>query len=486
VLKCTTKLKHGSVRSKALTSWVWWLVFGICFVSTVSAAKAWTAGHVQNRRLLGLYVFVGERLTADGTPALPENLDAYLRYCGYNTIEFADWSFEYPKRQREAYFQSIRARIAAAHAKDLKVFVILSTNMSREWAQVAGGEPAGKHLEALLFNPGKEPEEFHHRIEEVKVAIEKGFSKADGFEVFAGDWGGCLGEGCNYREYLRFGEGYRRVLKSLGLRAELVLNTWAISNWGVSLDPYGLKFWDGETSLSRKIIAEDVPFADGISLPGHNLYRPLALQLYSNAGRAVPNWPTRETIEAIHAQKKSAYLWPHFILSLGRGDKLSFRRVHFEVRYLKQLAEKARDLGVDGVFVNSYDPALEMGNIFAYGQLQRNPERSPQWILEDYTRLITAPNSPDQLADVLIFIENHSWWTKRLLQKYQMAPLPCTIQSYAAALMKLQKIVPLAHPTAPLLISPKLYLAEVRSALVFMQEHYDTTAPLRYIPDERR
>ncbi len=49
---------------------------------------------------LGIYVFVGERLTSDSMKNLPGRLIPFLRYSGYSSLEFCDWAFEYPESKR--------------------------------------------------------------------------------------------------------------------------------------------------------------------------------------------------------------------------------------------------------------------------------------------------------------------------------------------------------------------------------------------------
>jgi len=420
-------------------------------------------------RLLGIYVFAGERLTADSAENLPMRFMPFVRFCGYNTLEFSDYSFEYPESERAKYLEASRARIADVHREGLKVFIILLTNMSREWAGLHG-EPRGDVLAKIMFDPVARPDAFKQRIADVQRSIEKGFSEADGFEVFAGDWGGCMGEGCGYKQYLSFGRAYAQVLRKLGLRPELTLNTWAIANWGATFDPYKMTFWDAEADLSQKVIDSDISFADAVTLPGHNLYRGLVRTVYTEGHRSVPVWPDLASVQRIHAKGKRAYLWPHFIVDDDRGRKMTWRKVHFEVRYLKELAEKSRALGIDGVFVNAYNPPYQMGNIFAYGQLNRDLAQPVRTILSKFAALIAQQDSVGQLTEVLTFLENHSWWGNQMPVQYRLKPLPCKLGSYEEAMAALSQVSPLRKSPAPLLMTPKDYLAEIGSTLAFMKE----------------
>jgi hypothetical protein len=151
---------------------------------------------------------------------------------------------------------------------------------------------------------------------------------------------------------------------------------------------------------------------------------------------------------------------------------MTWRKVHFEVRYLKELAEKSRALGMDGVFVNAYNPPYQMGNIFAYGRLNRNPDNPVRTILEEFAALIARPGSVAQMTEVLTFLENHSWWGSQMPAQDRLKPLPCKIGTYVEARATLSKVVPLSSSPAPLLMTPKDYLAQVASTLTFMQEQY--------------
>jgi hypothetical protein len=444
------------------------LLFGVSQLPVYAQSRG--AGKAD--RLLGIYVFVGERLTADSTEKLPAGFMPFVKFCGYNTLEFCDYSFEYPESERTTYLEAFRARIADVHRQGLRVFMILATNMSHKWSSLSA-EPGGDELTKIMFNAVAHPDEFKQRVADVRQSITSGFSEADGFEVFAGDWGGCMGEGCDYKQYLSFARAYAQILRDLDLRSQLTLNTWGIADWGASFDPFKAAFWDAETELSAEVIDSDISFATAVTLPGHNLYRGLTQAMYTQANRAVPEWPDSAAIEKIHAKGKLAYLWPHFIVDDDRSRKMTWRKVHFEVRYLKELAEKCQALGIDGVFVNAYNPPYQMGNVFAYGQLNRDSKKPVRTILRDFAALIAQPGDVDELTEVFTFLENHSWWGSQMPAPYRLKPLPCKLGTYAEARAALDRVAPLRNSPAPLLMTPKDYLAQVDSTLSFMQENYD-------------
>jgi len=364
--RCSPKLARRRLKGRLWIHLSLILLFG----ANQPPMQAQSSEAGKSDRRLGIYVFVGERITADSAEKLPLKFMPFVKYCGYNTLEFCDYSFEYPESERANYLEASRTRIADAHREGLKIFILLLTNMAREWARLSG-EPTGAALTKVMFNPAARPAECKQRIDDVQRSIEKGFSEADGFEVFAGDWGGCVGEGCGYEQYLSFGRAYARVLRKLGLRSQLTLNTWAIANWGTTFDPGKTTFWDAETDLSQKVIDSDIAFANAVTLPGHNRYRGLVRTVCTEANRSVPVWPDPASVQRIHAKGKRAYLWPHFIVDDDRGRTMTWRKVHFEVRYLKELAEKSRALERDGVFVKWIAATCtgETGNVWTNPEL---------------------------------------------------------------------------------------------------------------------
>ncbi len=443
------------------------LLFGAC----VRPLQPQAGTQAASQRPLGIYVFVGERLTADSMKELPPNFIPFIKYSGYSRLEFCDWAFEYPAHSRQAYLGASKKRIEEAHDQGLQVFVLELTNMSRLWSNLSA-EPAGKDLYKLLFNPVKEPLEFSQRVDDVRSSVTQGFSKADGFEVFAGDWGGCNGDGCSYKQYLSIGQAYAQAFRGLGLHPQLTLNTWAIANWGVTFDPGTTAFWDGESTLSSKIIDSNLSFADAVTLPGHNLYRGLTRQVYTKAHRPVPAWPDRTIVEKIHAKGKLVYLWPHFIVDDDRGRGATWRKVHFDVRYLRDLAQRSRSLGFDGSFMNVYNPGPDMGNIFAYGQLNRNPDLAVEAIFRQFAELLAEPNSVQELTEVFIFLENGSVWGAEMPRQYRLKPLPCRLRSHQEAAVALKSVKPLKSSPAPLLMTPAEYLAAISSTLSSLEHSH--------------
>jgi hypothetical protein len=281
-----------------------------------------------------------------------------------------------------------------------------------------------------------------------------------------------------------FGQAYAQVLLGLGLHPQLTLNTWAIANWGATFDPGTTAFSDSESNLSGKIIDGNLLFADAVTLPGYNLYRGLTRQVYTKVHCPVPAWPDRAVVEKTHANGKIVYLWPHFIVDDDRGRGATWRKVHFDVRYLKDLAQRSRALGIDGSFMNVYNPGPEMGtpsahpflcrlveclgfacegtmdalaqrgsaahadlgydrNIFAYGQLNRSPDLAVEAILRQFAELIAEPNSVQELTEVFTFLENGSVWGTDMPKQCRLKPLPCRLRSHQEAAVALKSVEPL-------------------------------------------
>lgn len=425
--------------------------------------SAQSPSHLPQGHLTALYPEVPDS-TYQG---LADSLPRYLKFCGYDAVELLDQSFSQPDSKLAGYYAEAKQYVEKAHQHGLKIYIILLTNESRR----LNVKNPSQNEYSVLFNPTTEPAEYQQRLREVQQAIQRGFAGADGFEVFAGDPGGCVGEGCDLDQFLRFGKAYNDMVKKLGTGAEVTLNAWAIGNWGGSLG-VAIDFWDADTRLSEALVDRKVPFGDAITLDGADLYRFLVFQLYEKARRPVPDFPTRSTVDAIHAQGKRAYLWPYFIVDDDESRPMTFNKVHFEVRYIRQLAQRMRRMGFDGSFANACSPRPQMGNIYAYAQLSRNPDTPVSVILKNFATLIARPDSVGKLAEVFAFMENHSGWSSQMPSAFRLAPVACGLRTYDDALAALSSVRPIERSTAPLLLSPEEYLAKVRSTLVFMKAHY--------------
>ena len=357
-----------------------------------------------------------------------------------------------------------------ARRSGLEVFVLLLTNMSRERAIRNFKEPDPSRKGSLLFNPVSEPREYEQRLADIELAIQEAYSSADGFEVFAGDWGGCLEEGCDISQFLRFARDYRDILNRLGLAdREMSLNLWAIANWGRSMDPGQPAFWDSEIELSERVISSDISFADAVTFAGHHLYRYYTFQVYAKAGLPVPVWPHMRDVEQARKGVKAVYLWPHFLVDDDRFRKQTWRKAHFEFRYIKKLAKDIRGLGLDGAFANSYAPGPQMANIFAFARLLQNPERTVESVYREFALLLVSPQFVPDLVQVFAFLENRSWWASQLPKSFRLPAIPCALLSLAEAETALSRVVPLKQSPAPLLLSPLEYLEELKKSLTAFQ-----------------
>ncbi len=65
-------------------------LFTIFVVSSPASIYAQSRDRAQNEYLVGLYTFAGTPSELGHPAKMPENLPAFAKFCGYNTLEFCD------------------------------------------------------------------------------------------------------------------------------------------------------------------------------------------------------------------------------------------------------------------------------------------------------------------------------------------------------------------------------------------------------------
>lgn len=142
------------------------IAFGVS-AAILAVASVYVVGADQSgpsTQLLGLYTFAGSRSMSGSVGKLPENLPAFTKFCGYNTLEFCDWEFEYPQSSLANYYQTAQAIVASAHREHLKAYIILLTNESR---RLNLAKPNDNEYQ-VLFNPIS-PQQYLATIESTLV-----------------------------------------------------------------------------------------------------------------------------------------------------------------------------------------------------------------------------------------------------------------------------------------------------------------------------
>ncbi len=386
----------------------------------------------------------------------------WLHACGIDTIEFATM-LEFNRvpstdleRRKIADRQAI---LQLAHELGME-FGYLLTNTVVSTVPY-GREPGDQLCDRAVNLCPRVPGNFERSLANALFYIDT-YRNADFFEEFAADWGGCTCGQCGVPDYLR----YVRALAEAVPDKTLYANTWCISYWGPDPVPHGWRnVFDQEIVGTRAVIAalETMPENVGLGLPCHHLYRPLCFDAYG--GRAnTPRFPTADDLASVRAARCPTLAWTHFVVDDDPYRPRAWGIVHSEVRYLRALLQTLRDAGIDAVMGNLYLPWLQLSNTFAFGQLLENPDRDPRELLAEFARLVAHPADADALTDVLVWLDNHSYWREQLPIADRLPPLPSALDRDGAARLA-ATIRPNSNPPLPLPITPDAWLAELRHSI---------------------
>jgi hypothetical protein len=427
-------------------------------------------------RLRGVYFHDGFTFDPVSHAPLHWNLDdwtreiRWLHACGLNAVEFATM-LEFnrlPSTAMEKQKIADRLKILeVAHQLGMQ-FGYLLTNTVRSTVppQEEPGNQLGNRAETLC---PRLPGNFEKTIAIPKFYMET-YRQADFFEEFAADWGGCNCGVCGVPEYLRYVRALGERLAQVNPKATLYADTWCISFWNKEPLAQGWKgMFDREISGSRAVIAAlpDLPKNVGVALPSHHLYRPLAFTEYGGR-RKTPPFPTQADVRQVRGAKRKLLAWPHFVMDDDAYRAPSWGIVHSEVRYLQALLQALRAAGIDSVIGNLYLPLLQISNTFAYGRLLQNPEADPRAILKDFARLLVHRDDVEALTEILVWLENHSYWQQQMPPDGRLPDLPGGLNRaeairYAAALR------PNVKPSLPLPFAPERWLQDLRRSLGRME-----------------
>lgn len=396
----------------------------------------------------------------------------WLASIGINAIEFCTQAAFLRKPSTALEFNRIgimKKMIQYAHQKGMKVWYIVASNVLSNVPD--GTEPTDQGKKNAYEEPcPKIPEKRKKIIEAAAYYIEQ-YKGIDAFELFAGDWGGCNCGICDYNTYLELAKDYYEVIKKVNPGAEVYLNTWAISYWQKfdKENPSWGKVFDDEAKYSLKVmeslksISEDL----GISLPFHHFYRPLAI-----SGRdedACPFWPDKQMIEELHAQGRKVFAWPHFIMENDPGHVGRWGFMHARLAYLRALIAKLKQLNVDGIMGNLYNPQLQPLSAYAFAVITGDANVSDEKILTDFASLLVDKKDVEKLYDVLAYMENNDPWEADLPAAWRKKHVECKIcRNEAVEMMK--RIVPLDKNPGNLQLSPADCLRVIESTLEQLPE----------------
>jgi hypothetical protein len=254
-----------------------------------------------------------------------------------------------------------------------------------------------------------------------------------------------------------------------------VLNLWAVAEWEGFPSPFSLRFWQQEVTLSRRVTAEPGLLGPGrgVAFPLHNYYRSLALASYAAAGIKPDLYPTARDVQALRSQGVAPLLgWPYFLVDeaddgyLRPNNVMSRGQSSLETRYLRAIVERARSLGLDGLVGNAIFFEAEAFNIYAFGQMCRSFDVTPEQVLDRYSGFIADDSTKVFLGHVLRYIDNHGNWQNSLPSASRLPNFAAPeVTSAAAALDLLARVRPRAESPLPLLEPPAVYIGRLRRRL---------------------
>lgn len=390
----------------------------------------------------------------------------WLKACGVNAVEFATM-LEFNRIPSTAMEkQKIADRLKLldyVHSLGMKFgYLLTNTVLSTVPPNEEPSHQLKNRAETLCPRIGNN---FEKTVANPLFYMET-YKEADFFEEFAADWGGCMCGQCGVPEFLRYVRTLADKLTTLNPKAEIYADTWCISYWGKDPLPSGWKFmFDKEISGSREVIAalSDLPKNVGVGLPCHHHYRPLTFSEYGGKAKT-PLFPLKSDVQRVHDGKRPLLAWTHFIMDDDAFRPKSWGIVHSEVRYLSSLLQSLQTVGMDSVMGNLYLPTLQLSNTYAFGRLTQNLHEKPERILRDFARVVAHKNDAAKLADVLMWLDNESYWERQMPVDARLLHLPCDLNRTQAVALA-ATIRPNAKPPMPLPISPELWLADLRRSI---------------------
>lgn len=317
--------------------------------------------------------------------------------------------------------------IRYAHSKGVKVWLILSANVL---SSVPDGQlPVDQRKSKSFSEPCPQEPENLEKLYKVTTYFIEQYDEVDGYEIFAGDWGGCGCGKCDYKTYLWLAGEYYKIIRKYNKDALVCLNMWSVSSWS-DYDRSNFiwqDIFDLETKVTSNILEsiDMLPNDVGITIPFHHLYRPLAVgrRTYDEC----PAWPDEKRISSLRKSGREVFAWPHFIMEndpyhIGRWGYFNCR-----VRYLREIVNKLVKRNVSGIVGNLYNPYLQPLSAYAFGRLCADSTLDEQQILLDFAALISYKDDIQDMYLVLAFMENNDPWESDLPHAMRLEKLPSSI-----------------------------------------------------------
>jgi hypothetical protein len=410
---------------------------------------------------IGLYC----SLPTDPPPKDPRMYD-FLRACGYNYLEFCEAGFRSRPDLLPDYYNEMSRAIKLAHEKGFRVGIVLLAGME-QW----NGPDKTGYLGAFSpFDKAKLQERFTH----LQRAVSS-LQNADDFILLPGDPGGDPNGRSTFDDCLAFCRNVQQIVKQQAPTANFMVNLWAVAEWEGFPPTRSLRFWQQEVKLSREAVSAPDLFGPGcgVTFPLHNYYRSLALSCYSAAGVTPELYPTAQDIQMLRGRGVRRVLgWPYFLVDEADDGFISPNNVEskgqssVETRYIRALVDCGHTIGLDGLVGNAIFFQAESLNIYAFGQMCRSADLTPEQLLDQYAGYIADEKTRAALGRVFRYIENHSNWQNSLPASYRLKSLDVPeLTSAQAALELLGQVKPCVSPAIPLLEPPAVYLARLKNRL---------------------
>ncbi len=349
-------------------------------------------------------------------------------------------STDFERRRIETMGEVIRY----AHEKGMKVWQIVSSNVL---SGVPDGElPVDQREKSAFLEPCPREPGVMDRLREVTEYFVSAYGDVDGYEIFAGDWGGCACGGCDYLTWMDLAAEYIKIIRRHNPDALVCVNTWSVAYWGRSA-PGGGEGWEevfrleAETAWKVAEAMGRLPKGTGLTLPFHHLYRPLALN--GRTPEEAPAWPDAAMVAKLREKGYPVYAWPHFVMEndpyhLGRWGNFNVR-----VRYIGDIVGRLHGLEVEGIVGNLYNPMQQPLSAWVLARLCREPGLSPEEILKEFAGMTASPDSAEALLRVLLYLENTDPWEEDFAPKARLRALPGGAEDREEALELLGGVAPL-------------------------------------------
>jgi hypothetical protein len=139
-----------------------------------------------------------------------------------------------------------------------------------------------------------------------------------------------------------------------------------------------------------------------------------------------------------------------------------------ETRYIKQVVDIGRRLGLNGMIANAMASNIfaESLNLYAFGRFCKDPSATPEQAILEFAGFISDPETTADLAQVIRFVENHSTWQAGMPEKYRLPNFGVTRPNSAnEAYNMLSKVAIRRQSPLPMMKSPAAYVEKLKERL---------------------